>query len=143
MTFEICRMGYYGLLVPNTALAKEASLSYWSQGWRYLADFNETYWLVVPVGLLLVLSVAAVSTAPGRLQSATGVLMVAALSVGVALGLYWVRVGGDWMHARVLLPALFCLLLPTMTVRARKWQIGLAIGVIIWAVWCGLSSASR
>ncbi len=139
LAFEIFRMGYYGLLVPNTALAKEASLTYFSQGWRYLADFNDAYWLVLPVGMLLVLSVCAVTDAPGRLRSATGVLTLAALSVGFVLALYWVRVGGDWMHARVLLPALFCLLLPTMTVRVSNWQVFFAAGVMVWAVWCGFS----
>lgn len=139
VAFEIFRMGYYGLLVPNTALAKEASLSYFSQGWRYLDDFNRTYWLALPIALLVVLTVLAVGDAPGRLRSATGVLTITAVGVGVVLALYWIRVGGDWMHARVLLPALFCLLLPTMTVTMRGWRVLVSLGVLVWAVWCGVA----
>ena len=32
--YEIFRMGYYGLLYPGTALAKDASGSKWAQGFR-------------------------------------------------------------------------------------------------------------
>ncbi len=46
---ELFRMGYYGILVPNTALAKDAGGTYWSQGWNYLVDLVAPYWLWVPV----------------------------------------------------------------------------------------------
>ena len=45
-------MGYYGLLVPGTAIAKDASGSKWSQGFVYLANFNHPYLLWVPLVLL-------------------------------------------------------------------------------------------
>ena len=38
--YQIFRMGYYGLLVPGTAMAKDASGSKWAQGFVYLANFN-------------------------------------------------------------------------------------------------------
>ena len=46
---EIFRMGYYGIIVPNTALAKDAGGTYWSQGWNYLVDLVAPYWLWVPL----------------------------------------------------------------------------------------------
>ena len=45
-------MGYFAMLVPNTALAKEAGLSRWGQGAAYAWDTLGTYWLLVPLALL-------------------------------------------------------------------------------------------
>ena len=50
--YQIFRMGYYGLLVPGTALAKDASGSKWPQGFVYLANFNQPYLLWAPAILL-------------------------------------------------------------------------------------------
>ena len=50
--YQIFRMGYYGLLFPGTALAKDAGGDKWSQGLIYLSNFNEPYALWVPVLLL-------------------------------------------------------------------------------------------
>src|SRR6202789_1661494 len=61
--YQVFRMGYYGLLFPGTALAKDAGGDKWSQGLIYLSNFNEPYALWVPLlllaGLVLVLSVPA------------------------------------------------------------------------------------
>ena len=46
-------MGYYGLLVPGTAIAKDASGSKWPQGFVYLANFNKPYALWIPALLLI------------------------------------------------------------------------------------------
>ena len=51
--YEIFRMGYYGLLYPSTALAKDASGSKWAQGFVYLANFNRPYLLWAPAILLV------------------------------------------------------------------------------------------
>ena len=53
VAYEIFRMGYYGLLVPGTALAKDAAGDKWSQGMIYLANFTQPYALWVPVLLLV------------------------------------------------------------------------------------------
>ena len=63
---------------------------------------------------------------------------------GLLLGLYTMRVGGDFMHGRTLLPVLFCLLLPVAVVPLRLPQRGAAkatvvVGVawvvtLVWAV---------
>ncbi len=73
--YQIFRMGYYGLLVPGTALAKDASGEKWSQGFVYLANFNAPYALWVPVILLVVLGVLGAGGAqpqPGALRSGAG-----------------------------------------------------------------------
>ncbi len=63
LTYEVFRMGYYGSVVPNTAIAKSAASSNWAQGWAYLVDFVSPYWLVLPAALCLVL--VAVRDRPG------------------------------------------------------------------------------
>ena len=125
--YQIFRMGYYGLLVPQTALAKDASGSKWGQGLIYLHNFTAPYALWVPVILLVALSLVLLAgrTARGhqiessdqrtwlarRVQSPTAVVAFMLVS-GLVQGLYWIRQGGDFMHGRVLLAPAICLLAP-------------------------------
>jgi arabinofuranosyltransferase len=130
--YEIFRMGYYALLVPGTALAKDAAGDKWSQGVIYLSNLNRPYLLWVPVVLLaalgLLLSVSAGTrrrlrqVAPpeyGRLARAAqspAAVVVFFLVSGLLQALYWIRQGGDFMHGRVLLTPLFCVLAPVAVV---------------------------
>lgn len=147
LAYQIFRMGYYGLLVPNTALAKEASRSQWGQGWRYLADLALPYWLWVPVGALVALlatQTIADVRAGARLRAACRAAPALAAMVHA---LYIVRVGGDFMHARLLLPALFALVAPVslpLSVAdlrpARSPLRVVAAGLVAaWAVVCALA----
>ncbi len=150
--YQIWRMGYYGLPYPNTAVAKDAGGAKWGQGFVYLWNLLGPYWLLLPLALLLILGVVAWRTvAPSRFApvvsesgadsgSATGVrarlhrvsvrlrtpgaVVALVLVSGILLALYQIRVGGDFMHGRVLLPQLFLLLLPVMVipVRAPRWN---------------------
>src|SRR6202008_1722728 len=125
VAYEIFRMGYYGLLVPGTALAKDAAGDKWSQGMIYLSNFNAPYAVWVPVVLLVPLGLLLMAArrrpaflrpvlAPdyGRLaravQSPPAVVAFVLVS-GLLQGLYWIRQGGDFMHARELLAPRFCL----------------------------------
>jgi arabinofuranosyltransferase len=143
LVYQIFRMGYFGTVAPNTALAKEAGMAYWAQGWRYLDDFAAPYalWLpLVPVLLWgLVPLGAALRRGPGRRGAALGPLL---LPPGAALlhALYVVRVGGDFMHARMLLPSLFGLLLPLAVGAGRRWwQPALPLAAVLpWAAVAGL-----
>src|SRR5205814_10257485 len=38
VAYEVFRMGYYGEVVPNTALAKDAGGLHMSQGWAYRSE---------------------------------------------------------------------------------------------------------
>ncbi|RPA12369.1 flagellar motor control protein ZomB [Gordonia sp. OPL2] len=138
--YQIFRMGYYALLVPNPAVAKDASGSKWHQGLVYLGNLFGPYLLILPVVLAVVAGVLIVvglrlrransanteSTEPrdtswrarvsrwsAGLQSPTAVV-VTVFVAGLIGGTYWVRQGGDFMHGRVLLVPLFILLLPLM-----------------------------
>ncbi|MGW0453080.1 flagellar motor control protein ZomB [Gordonia sputi] len=55
--YQIFRMGYYALLVPNPAVAKDASGSKWHQGFIYLGNLFGPYTLVLPVILAIVAGV--------------------------------------------------------------------------------------
>jgi arabinofuranosyltransferase len=144
LAYEVFRAGYYGLLVPSTALAKEASTARWQQGVYYLLDLVDPYVLWVP---LLVLAVGALAAVAGRRTAGAGrpaprvrvatlaVVAVPVLASGL-LALYVTRVGGDFMHGRMLLPALFCLVLPLMAVPLTRWTALPSIGMAIWAVAC-------
>ena len=69
-----------------------------------------------------------------------GVLvLVTPIVVGLADVVYVVHVGGDYMHARLLLPGFFALCLPIF-VSGRQVRSALAvplIGIAVWAVVCG------
>ena len=125
--YEVFRMGYYGLLVPGTAIAKDASGSKWAQGFVYLANFNHPYLLWVPLVLLaglgvLLLGVRSLlwrrpTVSRGRrrwaaiVQTPTAAVVFILVSGGLQ-AVYWIRQGGDFMHGRVLLTPLFCLIAP-------------------------------
>ncbi|TXI37023.1 MAG: hypothetical protein E6Q56_11120, partial [Mycobacterium sp.] len=112
--YQIFRMGYYGLLVPQTALAKDASGSKWDQGLLYLTNFAGPYALWLPAVLVIALAVLVARPhlrRPAAVQSPAAVVVFILLS-GAVQALYWIRQGGDFMHGRVLLAPLFCLLAP-------------------------------
>lgn len=190
--YQIFRMGYYGLLVPNTAIAKDANGSKWSEGFHYLANMFGPYVLLLPL-ILAVIAAAVIwrgwgtgsaRTAPAAtgealpsvdwrarlqnfrewLQSPTAVVTLVLIS-GLIEALYWLRQGGDFMHARVLLAPLFILLLPVMVIpiavpqeqeqpsavrpkkaygRVVRWLPGAAMAVIWIAtmIWAGVTAQS-
>ncbi len=131
---ELFRVGYYGILVPNTALAKDAGGTYWSQGWNYLADLVAPYWLWVPV--LAAVAAAVVLLVPTRRASGhegPPLVVVLALPVaGLLHALFIVKSGGDYLHARLLLPSLFALLAP---VAAVPWSRKLLAPVVVVGIW--------
>ncbi len=169
--YQIFRMGYYGLLVPGTALAKDAAGDKWSQGMIYLSNFVHPYavWLavllLVPLGLLVMAarhrpSFLRPTLAPNygrlarRVQCPSAVVAFVLVS-GLLQALYWTRQGGDFMHARVLLAPLFCLLAPVAVVpvlipdgqdysrETEYWVAGSAgllwLGLAGWSLWAANS----
>ncbi|MBB2993258.1 arabinofuranosyltransferase [Mycolicibacterium iranicum] len=132
VAYQIFRMGYYGLLFPGTALAKDATGAKWQQGFTYLANFNQPYLLWAPAVLLIGLAVMVLLLCgrpsrgvrpvrrdtgwPARaVQSPTAVVVFILVS-GILQAAYWIRQGGDFMHGRVLLTPLFCLLAPVAVI---------------------------
>ena len=136
VAYQIFRMGYYALLVPGTAIAKDASGSKWSQGFVYLANFNKPYALWIPVLLLIALGLVLLTTRTkpwwvrhevsrehrrlARAVQNPPAVVVFILVSGLLQAVYWVRQGGDFMHGRVLLAPIFCLLAPVAVIPVLK-----------------------
>ncbi len=171
VAYQIFRMGYYGLLVPGTALAKDAAGDKWSQGMVYLSNFDQPYALWVPVVLLVPLGLLLMSIrrrpsfvrpmeAPnyGRVARAVQsppAVVVFVVGSGLLQAFYWIRQGGDFMHGRVLLAPLFCLLAPVAVIpvafpdgvdfsrQTGHWLAGAAsllwLGVAGWSLWAANS----
>ncbi|QBJ96689.1 hypothetical protein ERC79_12440 [Rhodococcus sp. ABRD24] len=146
VAYQIWRMGYYGLPYPNTAVSKDAGGAKWSQGFAYLWNLVGPYLLWLPLVLLAVAVAMAWWREPGehggpgaqlesngdldhyRVRGWTGfsrrlhspaAVVVFILLCGFILAIYSLRVGGDFMHGRVLLPALFCLIVPISVLPLR------------------------
>jgi arabinofuranosyltransferase len=159
--YQIFRMGYYGLLVPQTAIAKDASGSKWDQGMVYLRNFTSPYALWIPLVLLVAIGVMLRAGGTGderpvlrsaaRIQNPTAVVVFMLIS-GLVQGLYWIRQGGDFMHGRVLLTPLFCLLAPIAVIpvlapaggwltrdKAYVALAGLWLALAGWTLWAANS----
>lgn len=143
--YQIWRMGYFGLLVPNTALAKDASQSHWEQGFTYLIDYVGLYVLAVPL-LIGALGTSLQLRLAWRTRSQARWAVVGAPLIGSVLHvLYIVRVGGDFMHARFLLPDTFAMLMPAavvgITIGTRQVALVATAFVAGWAV--AIASSAR
>lgn len=101
--YAIWKVAYYGDFFPNTYYAKSASLAWYEQGWRYVSVFFHRYPLLALAAP--VAAIAAVLARRGRRQGDSG-LGAVALAAMLALGytFYVLRVGGDFMFARLLIP---------------------------------------
>lgn len=132
--YQIWRMTYFAMVVPNTALAKAAGSAWWGQGLVYLRDLVDPYLLWIP--LLLAAAVAALRL--GQLASNRSYSMMAVVAsplLGALLdGSYVVRVGGDFMHGRMLLPAVFAVGLTFWVPLATSAQIAVAGAACCWSV---------
>ena len=127
--YQLFRMGYYGLLTPHTAVAKSASDSDWGQGMTYLWDFVGGYALWLPLAAALGAGIALMLGACGRELR----IVLLALGCAVVHMLYVLRVGGDFMHGRMLLLPLFALLLPVMAIPLTRRLGALSLAVALWA----------
>ncbi|MEV5440050.1 hypothetical protein AB0K80_29195 [Streptomyces sp. NPDC052682] len=132
--YEIFRAGYFGHLLPLPAVAKEASHSLWHRGLVYLVDFTHPYLLALPALLVL----TALLPRPPR-PAAGFVPVLAPVLAGLLCWGYVIRVGGDFMHGRMLLPGLLLMLLPVFVVPATRVRALAAAGVAAWAAVCAVA----
>lgn len=135
VAYQIFRMGYFASLVPNPAFAKEAMGSYWSAGWTYFrATFIDTYALWIPLLILALAALGPLVLQLRRWARRRAVFVVAAFVIGgIVQAVYIVKVGGDFMHARLLLPALFLVVAPVAAVPATRRFLG-ALLVAPWVL---------
>lgn len=153
LCYQIFRMGYYAALTPNTAFAKEAFESRWEQGLHYVDHLLNPYALGWPLGLCVVLGVWC-ALRQWRTRRDVALLCVAALVSAVWQVIYVVKVGGGFMHARLLLPAVCLALLPVMALPLRVWvggdspthrasvRPGMMLALLACLVWCVVCASS-
>ena len=119
------KLSYYGDIVPNTYYAKVAAATSPIGGMWYLYSFFTEYWL----GPFLLLGiVAACSRRNGQ--------MSVILSMVVLWMLYVIKIGGDFMEYRVLVPVLpFIMLIVIWSIRwlAQNKAVQAALIVIVLA----------
>ena len=125
IAYQIFRMGYYASLVPSTALAKDARGTHLDQGIDYALDLSRPYALWIPLLLMVGLLVQTLARNPKPLR----VAVVAMSGAGALHAAYMVVIGGDYMHGRLLLPALFAFALPA----AIGWSPGVEVRRIVLA----------
>ncbi|TLS46433.1 hypothetical protein FE633_08920 [Streptomyces montanus] len=140
--YEVFRAGYYGILVPLPGLAKDPGVSSWGRGLYYLANFTEPYRLWMPFGVLLL---AALVWALRRITRRglvpaehyrRWVLCSAPVVAGLVLGVYAVKVGGDFMHGRFfVLPLLLCAL-PIWAMPPSRTVAVTGMALACWAAPC-------
>jgi arabinofuranosyltransferase len=138
LAYQVFRMGYFASLLPNTALAKEAGLPFWDRGLRYLGNAIWLYVLWLPLALLAAAAAPAIARWWGAGRRRAVLVAAAPVACGVVHAVYVVRLGGDYMHGRMLLPSLFGVLAPVAVVRLPGgWRGAVAaVAVVAWAVAC-------
>ena len=136
--YQVFRMGYFAMLVPNTALAKEAGLSRWDQGAAYAWDTLGTYWLFVPIALL---AAWLAWRLPYLARRSRTDLLLALLPVlaGALHIVYVIKVGGDFMHGRLMLPGLFALLMPVAALPLSPHRAAAMLFTATVAIWAAVA----
>jgi arabinofuranosyltransferase len=141
VAYEIFRAGYYGALVPLPALAKSASAAEWGRGGAYLWNFLHPYALWLPFGVAA--GVLGAALARRQLVGRDGAIAAAPIAAGLAMALYVVRLGGDFMHARMMLPAAFAVMLPAMLLPVGRRTAPALIVLVGWALFVGIRRDDR
>ncbi|MCU1467267.1 MAG: putative permease [Actinomycetia bacterium] len=137
--YEIFRMGYFGSLVANTAIAKEGSRPRVGAGWSYLLDFAVPYWLWLPVALLILGVYAPLALQLRKAGESRSVWFLVAFGLAAfANAGSVVSFGGDYLHGRLLLPALFAFVAPVALVPATK-RYAASLVVLVWAAVCAIA----
>lgn len=135
LAYEVFRAGYYGALVPLPALAKSATSAAWGRGLAYLTRFVRPHLLYIPFSLL-----AGAMLTQHRALARRRAVVLAPVITALLLAGFVVRVGGDFMHGRMLLPAALLLIMPALVVPPNRITVAAAIAVSAWALFIGIRS---
>jgi arabinofuranosyltransferase len=107
--YHIFRWLYYGAFFPNTYYAKDGLGAYWSQGIIYFLHF----WRYSPILLMALLGWIGLTVLCRRFRSQVfgSPRRYVMLAQAALLALYVVRLGGDFMAYRFLLPSMVILVM--------------------------------
>ena len=136
--YQLFRMAYFAATVPNTALAKEAGRSDWRRGLAYLDNHATTYRLAVPGVLVAGWAGRWLAGSAPASDRRLAVLIGAPVAAALLHAAYIIRVGGDFMHSRLLLPATFGLFMAAAALPADAEGWALPVALAAWAAACGL-----
>jgi arabinofuranosyltransferase len=141
LMYEVWRMAYFAMVVSNSALAKSAGGSDVPQGAYYVWNFVSTFALWIPFLLVLPLM------APRTRRWWTGgdrlgvIVLLTPVLAGTVDAAYVLHLGGDYMQARLLLPA-FLALCMTVYIEANQLKRLSVIAVIGVVAWCAVCAGS-
>ncbi len=139
VAFQIFRMGYYGVLLPTSAIAKSPTGSRWGLGWRYVHNTLAPYrlgWALFVCVATGVVPLVVHRVRVGGWRDRRALVVVAFVCAAMVNAVLVVRVGGDYMHARLLLPAVTALVAPAAVVPVRRHAAAsvVSLAVVPWAV---------
>lgn len=129
--YEVFRMGYYGLLTPETAVVKTGTTSRWHDGVLYIRNFFElnSPWLAIILGIYFVsaalVAVKTIRTCKKTSEQLQTLELAGVFCAAAFLQLVFViRLGGDFMHGRMILLPLFvfCMLFGFAPLRLPKME---------------------
>jgi arabinofuranosyltransferase len=136
--YQLFRMTYFGLVVPNPVIARDGLSPRPRAGWDYLVNFVGPYGLVVPVVAIIVgIAAPTVRRLWGAGRRRLAIIAMSVSLSGFVHAAFLVLVGGDHVHARLLLPALFAVLAPffVTTLNRRATE-----AVVVIAIWLPISA---
>ena len=111
---ELIRIAYYGQLLPNTYYAKTGTPHGWGDGWHYLRDAAgpHRWWWIAALALAATIAPALARRRRGeKLRVDTVDLRrLWLLGASLVMAVSAIRVGGDFMHGRTLIPTLLFLI---------------------------------
>ena len=137
--FLLWRLNYYFDLFPNTFYAKSGNLTWYSQGFVYVLLYFQKYWvlaaaLILPFFIVLITRKLFPADLWKKRIFAETLICTAFCWIYIV---YVMRVGGDFMYARLLVPltpflaiALEMAFLPLLITRVRLAHILIAIMTI-------------
>lgn len=136
--YELWRMAYFAMFVSNSELAKSGGGSDIPQGLTYVRSFVSTYALWIPFLLVLPVIIPRIRHWWVAGDRAGAAVLVTPLFAGIVDWLYVLRLGGDYMEARLLLPGFLCCCL-VVFVDVAQFRTLMAVpllGIVIWAIVC-------
>jgi arabinofuranosyltransferase len=141
VAYELWRMAYFAMFVSNSELAKSGGGSDIPQGMVYVRSFITTYALWIPLLLALPILLPRIRRWWGGGDHTGTVVLLTPLLAGILDWLYVLRLGGDYMEARLLLPGFLCLCLVVFVDGAqfRTLMVVPLVVIAVWAVVCGTS----
>jgi arabinofuranosyltransferase len=141
---QLWRISYYGDFFPNTYYTKSAMLPWWDQGLVYVRLYFQKYWvflLTVPALAVAVWRMERMEPhRRGRYRESWLPEVLLSGAIALTYTLYVARVGGDFMYARMLIPAtpFYALLVELGIIGVQgwrsRWSLGLWTAFSLWAL---------